>query len=32
MYTDLYASDLPRALTAMAESAAMQRLARVGMH
>ena len=32
MYTDLYASDLPRALRAMAESKAMQRLARVGMH
>ena len=32
MYTDLYASDLPRALNAMAESEAMQRLARVGMH
>ena len=32
MYTDLYASDLPRALRAMAESKAMQRLALVGMH
>ena len=32
MYTDLYASDLPHALRAMAESKAMQRLALVGMH
>ena len=32
MYTDLYTSDLPRALRAMAESKAIQRLALVGMH
>lgn len=31
-YTDLYAPALPAALTAMANTGAMQRLARVGMH
>lgn len=31
-YTDLYLSGLPSALRAMAETDAMQRLARVGMH
>ena len=32
MYTDIYTSFLPRELLAMAETPAMQRLARIGMH
>ena len=32
MYTEIYTSALPPALSAMAETPAMQRLKRVGMH